>query len=316
MISLVLHLVASFVAFLFWPRSEPRLEEGAINAVLMQVEKPKTKRLNPVRRAQIQKPTEATIQTTQPNLKILTSNAPPTERGIASAARPTKFSTFDSLELGSGLGLTSNAVTPQPMPQIEKVIRTPVKPEPIQKERPKSRLVKFIEKQEGPQRIIYCVDVSSSMLGLNPRKLQKIIAIMQDSLEFLEPHDQFNIMTFSGKIEFYRADFIAVTDDTLSEAIAYLGQAKPIKSSRYADKDMLEALLEAQPRHPTITVLFSDGILTSGMPNPNTIEQYTTGNVRLFTMATEMAEDFPGAVLLGMLADKSHGEFWLVETGQ
>ena len=59
-------------------------------------------------------------------------------------------------------------------------------------------------------------------------------------------------------------------------------------------------------------VLFSDGILTSGIPDLKAIKQQATTDIRIFTMAIDMAEDFPGAVLLGMLATRSEGEFWLV----
>ena len=314
-VSLVLHFIAIVIGFFFWPESELGLEEGAVNAVFMKVEKPKTKRMTRPKRARIRKPTETNVKTNQPNLKILTSNAPVTERGIASATAATRFGDLGSLNLSPGTSLATNIGKFDR--QVREVVQTRVKkPEPVQEERPKSRLVKFIERQEGPQRIIYCVDLSSSMLGLNPRKLQKIITIMQDSLTFLEPHDQFNIATFSGEIEFYRSNFIAVNDGDVADAIAYLDTAKPEKSSRYSDKDMFEALQETKKQGPTITVLFSDGILTSGLPDVKAIPKHAAGNARIFTMATEMAEDFPGAVLLKMLADNSNGEFWLVEGGK
>ena len=310
-ISLALHLLASAIGFFFWYDPEPSLEPASISAVLMQVDKPKTKRLTRPKRAQVRKQTQ---KTSHANLKVLTSNAPATNRGIVSAAEPTKFNALESLDLSGGIGLSTNAINlDQGMPKIEKVIQNPIEKESTEKTRPKSRLVKFIERQEGPQRIVYCVDVSSSMLGLNSRKLEKIIAIMQDSLTFLELHDHFNLMTFSSKIEFYQRDFIAVSDESISQASAYLDTVKPTKSTSYTDKDMVEALQEAQKTPPTIIVLFSDGILTSGLPDPKKMREHTADNVRVFTMATEMAEDFPGAVLLRTLADGSNGEFWLVQ---
>ena len=209
------------------------------------------------------------------------------------------------------MGLSTDSVTPQAMPQMERVITRPVKKIDSQA-RPKSRLVRFIERQEGPQRIIYCIDLSSSMIGLAPRKLKRILSIMSNSLEFLEPHDEFNVCTFSEEVHFYQPDFLPVSDVNIADTINYLEGAKPVKSSRYSDRDMLEALQEAHNRAPTIVVLFSDGILTSGIPNLQTIAQHTTTDTQIFTMAIDMAEDFPGAVLLGMLATHSEGEFWLV----
>ena len=307
-VSFTLHLIAGVIGFFFWSGEQFVANQDSISAVLMKVEEPRTKRMNrPKRPLQRQK---TNVQTNQPALKILTSNAPATDRGVVSAAEPTQF-TLGPLNLSDNVGLSTDSVTPQAMPQMERVITRPVKKVDSQA-RPKSRLVRFIERQEGPQRIIYCVDLSSSMIGLAPRKLKRILSIMSNSLEFLELHDEFNVCTFSEEVQFYQSDFLPVSDVNIADTINYLEGAKPVKSSRYSDRDMLEALQEAHNRAPTIVVLFSDGILTSGIPNLQTIAQHTTTDTQIFTMAIDMAEDFPGAVLLGMLATHSEGEFWLV----
>ncbi len=308
-VSFALHFIAGVIGFFFWTGEQFIANQDAINAVLMKVEEPKTKRMNRPKRPQVRRQ-KANVQTNQPALKILTSNAPATDRGVVSAAEPTQF-TMGPLNLGDNVGLSTESVTPQAMPQMERVITRPVKKVDSQA-RPKSRLVRFIERQEGPQRIIYCVDLSSSMVGLAPRKLQRILRIMSNSLEFLEPHDEFNVCTFSEEVYFYQPDFLPVSEVDIADTAAHLEGAKPVKSERYSDRDMLEALQEAHNRGPTIVVLFSDGILTSGIPNLQTIAQHTTTETRIFTMAIDMAEDFPGAVLLRMLATHSEGEFWLV----
>ena len=308
-VSFTLHLIVGVIGFFFWSSEQFIANQDSINAVLMKVEEPKRKRMNRPKRPQVRRQ-KANVQTNQPSLKILTSNAPPTDRGVVSAAEPTQF-TMGPLNLGDNMGLSTGSVTPQAMPQMERVITRPVKKVDSQ-ERPKSRLVRFIERQEGPQRIIYCVDLSSSMLGLQPRKLRRILGIMADSLEFLESHDQFNVCTFSEEVQFYRPTFLPVNDVNIADTIAHLESVKPVKNERYSDKDMLEALQETHNRGPTIVVLFSDGILTSGIPDLKAIEQQATTDIRIFTMAIDMAEDFPGAVLLDMLANRSEGEFWLV----
>ena len=308
-VSFTLHFIVGIVGFFFWPTQQFFSDQDSISAVLMKIEEPKTKRMNRPKRPQVQRQ-KTNVQTNQPALKILTSNAPATDRGVVSAAEPTQF-TLGPLNLSDNVGLSTGSVTPQAMPQLERVITNPIK-KTDPEERPKSRLVRFIERQEGPQRIIYCVDLSSSMLGLTPRKLRRILGTMANSLEFLEPHDQFNVCTFSEEVQFYRPDFLSVSDENIADTIARLESAKPVKNSRYSDKDMLEALQETYNKGPTIVVLFSDGILTSGIPDLKAIAQHTTTDTRIFTMAIDMAEDFPGAVLLGMLATHSEGEFWLV----
>ncbi len=308
-VSFTLHAIVGVIGFFFWTSNQFVAHQDSINAVLMKVEEPKTKRRNRPKRPQVQRQ-KTTVQTNQPALKILTSNAPATERGVVSAAEPTQFS-LGPMNLGDNVGLSTGSIGPQAMPQMERVITNPIKKVDTE-ERPKSRLVKFIERQEGPQRIIYCVDLSSSMIGLAPRKLKRILSIMSNSLEFLEPHDQFNVCTFSEEVQFYQPNFLPVSDADIADTVAYLEGAKPVKSERYSDKDMLEALQETHNKGPTIVVLFSDGILTSGIPDLKAIEQQATTDIRIFTMAIDMAEDFPGAVLLGMLATGSEGEFWLV----
>ena len=308
-VSFTLHAIAGVIGFFFWTSEQFIANQDSINAVLMKVEEPKRKRMNRPKRPQVRRQ-KANVQTNQPALKILTSNAPATDRGVVSAAEPTQFS-LGPMNLNDNVGLSTGSVTPQGMPQMERVITNPIKkvdPE----ERRKSRLVRFIERQEGPQRIIYCLDLSSSMVGLKPRQLQRILRIMGNSLEFLEQHDQFNVCTFSEEVQFYQPNFLPVNEANVADTIAYLKSVKPVKSERYSDKDMLEALQETHNRSPTIVVLFSDGILTSGIPDLKAIEQRATGDIRIFTMAIDMAEDFPGAVLLGMLATRSDGEFWLV----
>ncbi len=308
-VSFTLHAIVGVIGFFFWTSEQFVAHQDSINAVLMKVEEPKRKRMNRPKRPQVRRQ-KANVQTNQPALKILTSNAPATDRGVVSAAEPTQFS-LGPMNLNDNVGLSTGSVTPQAMPQMERVITNPIKkvdPE----ERRKSRLVKFIERQEGPQQIIYCLDLSSSMVGLNPRKLQRILRIMSNSLEFLEPHDQFNVCTFSEEVQFYQPDFLPASEANITDTTAYLEGAKPVKSERYSDKDMLEALQETHNRGPTIVVLFSDGILTSGIPDLKAIEERAASDIRIFTMAIDMAEDFPGAVLLGMLATRSDGEFWLV----
>ena len=136
---------------------------------------------------------------------------------------------------------------------------------------------------------------------------------MQDSLTFLEPHDRFSIMTFSDEIRFFQREFVSPTADGIAHGTTYFDTVVPEKSKSYADKDMLEALEEIQKTPPTVIVLFSDGILTSGVPDLRKIRRTAAASARIFTMGIEMAEDFPGAVLLNTLADNSNGEFWLVD---
>ena len=90
-VSFALHAIAGVIGFFFWTSEQFIGNQDSINAVLMKVEEPKRKRMNRPKRPQVRRQ-KANVQTNQPALKILTSNAPATERGVVSAAEPTQFS--------------------------------------------------------------------------------------------------------------------------------------------------------------------------------------------------------------------------------
>ena len=142
----------------------------------------------------------------------------------------------------------NRAVSQQRLKILTSVIERPfVKAEKVET-RYKSRLVKFIEAQEGPQRIVYCVDLSTSMQNLPPHKLKKIIDLMRDSLTFLEPHDSFNIMAFSTELIVYREKFVPVTDETVAASSNYLADIQSHIHTKGTDHDMLTALTEIARR--------------------------------------------------------------------
>ena len=174
--------------------------------------------------------------------------------------------------------------------------------------------MKFIEAQEGPQRIVYCIDLSTSMQNLPARKLKRIIDLMRDSLTFLEPHDSFNIVAFSAELVIYQGDFVPVTEQTVASSSNYLADIQSQIHTDGTDHDMLTALTETSKTEPTIVVLFSDGIPTSiEGPDLTRVGEHAAGNGRIFAMGTGMAPNFPGAVMLKRLATVSAGDLWLVD---
>ena len=312
LISVLLHVGVGVLGFFYWFGTAPMREASSINALFVQEEKPKVRRVTPPKRAQIVQ--KRTRETSQQRLKILTSNAPVSSRGVVSAAEPAPFQQFDSNDLSEPIGPTATSVEFDNVPRVQKVIERPfVKQEKVET-RYKSRLVKFIEAQEGPQRIVYCVDLSTSMQSLPPHKFKKIIDIMRDSLTFLEPHDSFNIVAFSTALTVYRENFVPVTDETVAASSNYLAEIQSQIHTKGTDHDMLTALTEIAKTGPTLVVLFSDGIPTTiEVPDLTLVGQYATGNGRVFAMGIGMAPNYPGAVMLKQLATVSEGDLWLVD---
>ena len=313
-ISSLLHMVLIVILALYILQQTISNQQDTIYSEILVAEPKKNKRMIPRKRIELQKRNISKVNTNQPNLKILTSNAPPTSRGVISASKPTEFSLDRSINLNTETeNLGAGISIPKKTAHLGKMIGRSTGAQK-EREREKSKLVKFIERQPGTQQIFYSFDLSSSMRNLSPLKLRKIIAIIQDSLDFLENHDKFNLVTFSGDINFYHPNVITPTIDHIKQVKEYLNGIKPERSSRASDQDMLSALNSIKPNNPTIVVLFSDGILTSaGIPQPEEMQKYVPSRTKIFTIATGMSPDFPGAILLKMLSNQSNGEFWLVD---
>lgn len=313
LISVLFHLGIGVLGFFYWFGTNPQRNTDSINALLIMEEKPKVRRVP--RRKRVQAMRKRTRNTNQPRLKILTSNQPTSNRGVVSAAEPAPFQPFDTDNLGEPVGPTATTVEFDDAPRVKrKVIDRPFKKRPKDNARPKSRLVRFIEAQEGPQRIVYCVDLSTSMQNLPPHKLKRIIDLMRNSLTFLEPHDSFNIVAFSAELVPYQEDFVPVTEQTVATSSNYLANIESEIYTEGSDHDMLTTLTEIAKTAPTIVVLFSDGIPTTITgPDLTLIGEHATGNGRIFAMGIGMAPNFPGAVMLKRLATVSEGDLWLVD---
>ena len=312
LISVLLHAGVGVLGLFYWFGTNPQRNTDSINALLITEEKPKVRRVP--RRKRVQVMQKRTRDTNQPRLKILTSNQPATNRGVVSASEPAPFQAFDSNDLSEPVGPTSTTVEFDDTPRVQRVIERPFKKQPKNRERPKSRLVKFIEAQDGPQRIVYCVDLSTSMQNLPPHKLKRVIDLMRDSLTFLETHDSFNIVAFSTELIVYQEGFVPVTEQTVAASSNYLRNIKSQIHTKGTDHDMLSALTETAKTAPTIVVLFSDGIPTTiAGTDLNLVGEHATGNGRIFAMGTGMAPNFPGAVMLKQLATVSKGDLWLVD---
>ena len=261
LISVLLHLGIGVLGFFYWFGTNPQRNTDSINALLIMEEKPKVRRVQ--RRKRIEMRQKRTRDTNQPHLKILTSNQPATTRGVVSAAEPAPFQPFDADNLGEPVGPATTSVEFDNTPRVQRVVERPSRKRPKTQERPKSRLVRFIEAQEGPQRIVYCIDLSTSMQNLPPHKLKRIIDLMRDSLTFLEPHDSFNIVAFSAELVVYQEDYIPVSEQTVAASSNYLASVQSQIRTDGTDHDMLTALTAVAKSAPTIVVLFSDGIPTT-----------------------------------------------------
>jgi hypothetical protein len=311
-ISLFAHFILVLVLYVL-PTTYHQALEKKVDVVFLNLESKPLKRRSAPKRAAIQPFRESNIQvgrvTTNvavTQMRVSSENAIYTDAKIRSgdddvlAATPVG-STADTFS--SSIGEHKMRAYSQPI-EIKQMARGG---------KSKSRLILFIERMEGPQNIIYCIDLSSSMNALGIGNFRIAVNLIQDSLQSLEAHDRFNIFTFGARTLFYKPDMIPVTENNVEQAIKFLSQLNPGNIPSNFETDLFTALSQSERVNPSIIVLFSDGLPTTEAPGMKNIMNNISSSSKLFTMTINMDETYPGAVLMKKLAEKSEGEFWLVE---
>lgn len=181
-------------------------------------------------------------------------------------------------------------------------------------------MIKFIDEQAGPQKVAYCLDVSSSMgvAGLN--KLQLAIRSIRSSLLNLREEDSFNIITFSSTISRMSREMLEANMKNIDKAFAFLREYLMKDVSDNLGTDLLGAVLEALRMNPTVVVLVTDGMPTPGggrndivTDSEEIIKAVITSNrskAKIYSVGLEMdLRSSPGIVLLKRLADITGGRF-------
>ena len=313
LISLLAHFILVLVLFVL-PTTYQQTVEKKVDVVFLDLESKPLKRRSAPKRAAIQPIREsnftvgrasANVAVTQ--MRVSSENAVYTDANIRSGDSDVLAAT----PIGTTADTFSSSIGERQMHAYNQPIE--MKRVTTKSGKPKSRLILFIERMEGPQDIIYCIDLSSSMNALGIGNFRIVVNLIQDSLQALEIHDQFNIFTFGARTLFYKPDMIPVTENNVEQAIKFLSQLSPGKIPSNFETDLFTALEQSERVNPSIIVLCSDGLPTTGAPDLKNIMNNISSGGKLFTMTINMDETYPGAVLLNKLAEKSEGEFWLVE---
>jgi len=313
LLSLLAHFILVLVLFVL-PTTYHQTVEKKVDVVFLDLESKPLKRRSAPKRAAIQPFREsnfsvgrasANVAVTQ--MRVSSENAVYTDANIRSGDSDMLAAT----PIGATADTFSSSIGERQMHAYNQPIE--MKRVATKNGKPKSRLILFIERMEGPQDIIYCIDLSSSMNALGIGNFRIVVNLIQDSLQVLEAHDRFNIFTFGARTLFYKPDMIPVTENNVGQAIKFLSQLSPGKIPSNFETDLFTALEQSERVNPSIIVLCSDGLPTTGAPDLKNIMNNISSGGKLFTMTINMDETYPGAVLLNKLAEKSEGEFWLVE---
>ena len=185
---------------------------------------------------------------------------------------------------------------------------------------PKDKLgiIDFIEEAEGPQQVVFCLDISSSMQAAGLRKLELAIEAIKEALASLDEDDSFNIITFAANAKLGKRKLAPVTEKNIETVSKYLDRFTPEGIANNHGTNLLETIETALEVNPSIIVLVTDGAPTAGERDSTKIlEAVKAKNVNgasIYIVALEIdLEHSPGADLLVNLVEQNSGEIKVVD---
>ena len=187
-------------------------------------------------------------------------------------------------------------------------------------------IIEFIEEAEGPQQVVFCLDVSASMQAAGLRKLELAIEAIKEALSSLDADDSFNIITFDANAKLGKRKLAPVTEKNIETVSKYLDRFTPERIANSQGTNLLEAIEKALEVNPSIIVLVTDGLPAAG-PNPNieidsatileTVKAKNVNNASIYIVALEIdLKHSPGAALLVDLVEQNSGEIKVVDYKQ
>jgi len=313
LLSIFAHLIFALVLFVM-PSSYHQTIEKKVDVVFFNVESKPLQRRSAPKRAAIQPLRDSEFREGRASANVDVTQMRVSSSGGVYTDAQIRGGDSDVLAATPGVGMDGDDFSSSIDEHQMRAYNRPIEMKRVETKsgKPKSRLILFIERMEGPQDIIYCIDLSSSMNALGIGNFHTVVNLIQESLRVLEAHDQFNIFTFGARTVFYKSDMISVTENNVEQAVKFLNQMRPGKIPSNFETDLFTALDQSERVNPSIIVLFSDGLPTTDTPNLKNIMNNIGGGAKLFTMTINMDKTYPGAVLMNRISAKSAGEFWLV----
>lgn len=189
-------------------------------------------------------------------------------------------------------------------------------------------LINYLNEFDGPQQVVYCLDVSASMQAAGLKKLELAIKSIQDSLLMLGDDDQFNIVTFSAHANAWKEEMPPATMDNIEAAIKYLDRFTPARIANNHGTNLLEAMEKSLEINPSILVLVTDGLPTASRNSADGIETNASkilaavreknvnrASIYVVGLEIDLARS-RGAELLVYLTDQNNGKLKLIDTDQ
>jgi len=180
-------------------------------------------------------------------------------------------------------------------------------------------IIDFMDEANGPQKVIYCLDVSASMtMG---SKLLVSIRSLKESMMQLSDFDQFNIVTFHSGVKSFKDQAIPATMNNLEKANKFLDSFTPRQIESNLGTNILSALQYALNMEPSVIVLITDIQPTQGEVDEHRIAaevKKVNKNTRIYGIGVEVWEPSPTgrlAKLLRLLTEQNDGQMRLASSG-
>lgn len=189
---------------------------------------------------------------------------------------------------------------------------------------PKDKLgiIDFIEEAEGPQRVVFCLDISASMQAAGLRKLELAIEAIKEALSSLDEDDSFNVITFHANAKLGKRKLAPVTEKNIETVSKYLDRFTPEGIANNQGTNLLETIEKALEVNPSIIVLVTDGLPTAGeMDSTKILEAVKAKNVNgasiyIVALEIDLKHLTDAADLLVDLVQQNNGEIKVIDSKQ
>ena len=177
-------------------------------------------------------------------------------------------------------------------------------------------VIKFLNDLDGPQDVVYCLDISASMKAAGLNKLELALNSIKDSVLMLGSEDTFNIVPFSLTARLMSEKLLPADEMNIKRALWYLDTFTPQSIQNNLHTNILAALEKALKLDASVVVLVTDGLPTKG-PNIetntkkilDTVRKKNIKNAKIYVVALEVdLQRSRGAELLSFLAYQNNGE--------
>ena len=183
-------------------------------------------------------------------------------------------------------------------------------------------IIEFIEEAEGPQQVVFCLDISASMQAAGLRKLELAIEAIKEALSSLDEDDSFNIITFHANAKLGKRQLAPVTEKNIEMVSKYLDRFTPESIANNQGTNLLATIETALEVNPSIVVLVTDGLPTAGEIDSKKIleavKAKNVNNASIYIVALEidLKHSTGAADLLVDLVEQNSGEIKVVDYKQ